>query len=414
MSDLLQALQGLMLNQGRGNAYQPSPFDDMGGNMPIMSPQTTAEGIRSLLSQIDSEQPGYLSFDPNQMQVSGGGMGGPQLPAQNASQSIPSSNGNISALVQEKLGAKEPQETNLAQSILSGRFDTSPGYDDFGAAIAKSAGGKNMSGQEVADSRNKDIFSTISTMQKLDNESRKLDYLTTSGAGTPAAIRLADEIQKARKAGDTQRVNDLVLSGKVFDKGVYVDPSTNQPAAMPNYGAALGTNEGGKKFGAERGSKAGAASVANDEASYAVTSINQGIENARSIAQQSDFTGRLAAPIGNLVGDPNYDRLKSQINRLVPAIRVASKFPAAGFSDADAARLESAIGNPNMRLDALLQVFNDVVSQGQQRQTLFSQQNQGYAKEFNYQNTNSNSFGGGNQQPSGQQGQAIDYREYFK
>lgn len=46
-------------------------------------------------------------------------------------------------------------------------------------------------------------------------------------AAPPASIALANEIQKAREAGDIQRVNDLLLSGKSLEKGMSLDADGN-------------------------------------------------------------------------------------------------------------------------------------------------------------------------------------------
>jgi hypothetical protein len=50
-------------------------------------------------------------------------------------------------------------------------------------------------------------------------------YLTqTMGGNSPAAIQLANEMQKARAAGDEVRMRDLANFSKIFDKGVYETP----------------------------------------------------------------------------------------------------------------------------------------------------------------------------------------------
>lgn len=61
----------------------------------------------------------------------------------------------------------------------------------------------------------------------------------------PASIKLADEIQKARAMGDTQRLNDLQMSAKLLDRGVVYDAMGN-PMAMGGYGNAVGSIEGAK------------------------------------------------------------------------------------------------------------------------------------------------------------------------
>jgi hypothetical protein len=60
-----------------------------------------------------------------------------------------------------------------------------------------------------------------------------------SGGNSPAAIQIADEIAAARASGDVQRINDIVQSAKIFDRGVVTDQMGN-PIAMGGYGEALG------------------------------------------------------------------------------------------------------------------------------------------------------------------------------
>lgn len=51
------------------------------------------------------------------------------------------------------------------------------------------------------------------------------------GADLPAALQIANEIGVARKSGDTARLNDLIMSGKLMDKGVVWDGSYGQPVS---------------------------------------------------------------------------------------------------------------------------------------------------------------------------------------
>ncbi|MCF0075438.1 hypothetical protein LZD49_33475 [Dyadobacter sp. CY261] len=60
---------------------------------------------------------------------------------------------------------------------------------------------------------------------------------------TPAAVQIANEIAKARASGDTQRLNDIVQSAKLFDRGVVQDANGN-PMAMGGYGDAVGSIAG--------------------------------------------------------------------------------------------------------------------------------------------------------------------------
>jgi len=66
------------------------------------------------------------------------------------------------------------------------------------------------------------------------------------GQGLPAAVVIANQLQEARKAGDTQRINDLLMSAKMLDRGVVMD-AQGAPIEMGGYGQAIGGIEAAKK-----------------------------------------------------------------------------------------------------------------------------------------------------------------------
>ena len=94
---------------------------------------------------------------------------------------------------------------------------------------------------------------SISDFQKLQQEfeMKKMAALAdaqkaASGGNLPAAIQIADEYGRARAAGDTQRMNDLAIAAKSFDRGVIYDQAGN-PVAMGGYGDAVGQIAGTRK-----------------------------------------------------------------------------------------------------------------------------------------------------------------------
>lgn len=94
------------------------------------------------------------------------------------------------------------------------------------------------------------VFQRIKTKQDFDREAAeflmKKQAAQRQLAGTdPAAVKLANELQAARAAGDVQRVNDLVASAKLLDRGVVMD-ANGRPMAMGGYGDAVGSIEGAK------------------------------------------------------------------------------------------------------------------------------------------------------------------------
>lgn len=95
------------------------------------------------------------------------------------------------------------------------------------------------------------VFSRLKTKADFDREEEafQLEKMAKQKAlkdNDPAAVKLANELGKARASGDTQRINDLILSAKTFDKGVVTDAYGN-PVAMGGYGDAVGSIAGTKK-----------------------------------------------------------------------------------------------------------------------------------------------------------------------
>lgn len=95
------------------------------------------------------------------------------------------------------------------------------------------------------------VFDRIKSKQDYDREEeefqiRKAALLAQKTGQDPASVKLANEIAKARAAGDTQRINDLMISAKTFDKGVVTDQFGN-PIAMAGYGDAVGSIAGTTK-----------------------------------------------------------------------------------------------------------------------------------------------------------------------
>lgn len=89
---------------------------------------------------------------------------------------------------------------------------------------------------------------SIGDFQRLQEEFelKKMQALQQTTGQDPASVKLANEIQKARAAGDTQRLNDLQMSAKLLDRGVVYD-QMNNPMQMPGYGDAVGSIAGTKK-----------------------------------------------------------------------------------------------------------------------------------------------------------------------
>lgn len=82
--------------------------------------------------------------------------------------------------------------------------------------------------------------------QKKQLRQAQIERAQNVGSGDPAVVKIANELQKARAAGDMQRVSDLERFAKVYDKGVTTD-QYGKPIAMNGYGDAVGSIAGTKK-----------------------------------------------------------------------------------------------------------------------------------------------------------------------
>jgi hypothetical protein len=99
------------------------------------------------------------------------------------------------------------------------------------------------------------VFGNLKTKADYDRAEtefylKKLMAQKSITGSTPAALKIADAIQKARASGDTTLLNDIVASGKLLDRGVTYDDEGN-PVAMPGYAPAVASIEGAKA-GAKR------------------------------------------------------------------------------------------------------------------------------------------------------------------
>jgi hypothetical protein len=87
------------------------------------------------------------------------------------------------------------------------------------------------------------VFGKIRTID--DYRRAEQEFMAKKRQNAPASVQLANEIQRARASGDTNRLNDLIMSAKLMDRGVVTDQMGN-PMAMQGYGDAVGSIEGAK------------------------------------------------------------------------------------------------------------------------------------------------------------------------
>lgn len=148
----------------------------------------------------------------------------------------------ISGRIQEWLGAKQPAGNDQVAQVLSMRQE--PTINDIGGALRQTLrGGKEVSGQDFADSRLNDAITRLSTLQKYRND--------VGGQNLPAALQLANEYQKRIATGDVDGANLIAQFAKTTDKGIQVDANGNY-IPMNGYGPALGNIKYGQKSGEQQ------------------------------------------------------------------------------------------------------------------------------------------------------------------
>lgn len=122
-----------------------------------------------------------------------------------------------------------------------------------------------------------------------------------SGIDSPAAVKLANEIQQARSDGNFERLNDLILSAKLVDKGVLMGPDGAR--VMEGYPSVLTTLEEAKQTGSNISDLTYKPRIAGEEAG-ARTAVE--LENAAPIAQ--------ATAEGRGAGEASIDLAKKSKN----------------------------------------------------------------------------------------------------
>lgn len=401
----MNPLDYLFLNQQQG----PLP-----GAIPMQTPNQYGWQQLQALNEIDAQEPSYLDYGQgpvpspqpiyappsNQM-----AMGGPQVPV---------SNGNAKTIIQQQLGALEPPKPDTVSNILSGRFqqpDDMSGmgtsYGDYSQGVISSALGKPVVGPQFAEQRQGE------TMKRL-MEMRKLEQMAGRG-NLPAPLQLANEYQKARAAGDTQRMADLSAFAKIYDKGVTPDAGGGV-TTINNYGVAAGGIKGAikgaeedaknasdiaaaapKAFNDKRGAKAGENSVTNEDTMASLDTLDNTITEGRAALKKTKATGPLLGPGAEAINDPEFKNLQGHVNALtLQAKDLFNLGSGQGFSDNDLKFLKDVTAGKYARADTISYAFDRMENLSEKRRQFLSKRNQSYNVEFGYQ-----PVGGGNQQPSG-------------
>lgn len=143
------------------------------------------------------------------------------------------------------LGQEDKSETPNALSrfgTIAGRYINNPALQNLAA----------MDTQNKNESHLAKVFAANPAYaQRLYGAKSDLARLSSGGKDQKfASIELANEIQKARASGDTQRLNDLLIASKALDKGV-IQSADGTATTMNGYPSVLGQLQYGKETGTQ-------------------------------------------------------------------------------------------------------------------------------------------------------------------
>ncbi len=209
------------------------------------------------------------------------------------------------------------------------------------------------------------------------------------GSDAPAAIQIANEYAKARAAGDTQRMNDIALAAKIYDKGLSVDQNMAigqiqgyAPAIAGIEGAKSGAKQQAEKNvdlqmnpqikrleaqAGEEGKQIGEKTTLYKSAAAKLPQLNKVVSKLDTLAGKASYTmgGRATDYIANQAGfetdsgTARVDYMKTVDNEILPLLR--DTFGAA-FTVKEGETLRATLGGDNLtpeQKQATLRAFID-------------------------------------------------------
>jgi hypothetical protein len=153
-----------------------------------------------------------------------------------------------------------------------------------------------------------------------------------SGGSSPAAIQIADEMAKARASGDVQRMNDIALAAKSYDKGVIQNPD-GSVSLIGGYAPSMGVLAEAKQTGkniSDMQFKPAIAGAQQQQKDLAAAGVLAG-QNMPKVQQQSN---QMLDVINQIETNPGLSAVVGAPNPLkgrIPLIGNVPGSPAADF-----------------------------------------------------------------------------------
>lgn len=179
--------------------------------------------------------------------------------------------------------------------------------------------------------------------------------------GLPSAIQIADELKKARAAGDQQRINDLTLTAKIYDKG-FMGDNNGGVTVIPGYTGAVHDKSYAEGSGGQEGKND--ADRMNKQADIVAKMPLLESDLATYEQKLSQVDPALMGPIRGKAAyylSPEIQDLTSTARSIALQLKdIYNLGSGQGFTDADRDYLDSIIGGAKVDPAAALPILKDM------------------------------------------------------
>lgn len=294
-------------------------------------------------------------------------------------------------LAQQLMNTSGGGISNVGEGIRSAANNLS------GAYIAKQAGQENLQKQNEYGTELQRLFSSGQNQDSLlkamlanpnsDVRNTGIELYAKSLSGedkTPAPLQLANEYAKARKSGDTQRMQDITMFAKSLDKNVTINAAGSvapregviQSLSDIEHGKQTGKNISdlgykpliaGKEANAKEVGKQGGEAYANLVAAQAsMPQLEDAVNTLSDLGKKATYTmvGQGVNAVRRQTGLPANEGAKARSeyvahvkNNVLPLLR---RTFGAQFTKAEGDSLLATLGDPNsspQEKDATLRAF---------------------------------------------------------